>query len=209
MSESDGLETVALRQNFYRDGYRRLLGVVTILALIAVVMVSIIAYLAYHQKKRPEYFATTQDGRILPIYPLSSPIVSQEQLLQWANQAAISVYNYSFVNYRKELQEASDYFTPEGWKSFEDALTRSSNLETVIKKKLVSSAVATGAPVVEKRGILNGRYTWRISMPLLITYESASDVIQQSLIVTMNIVRVPVINTPKGIAIAQFFARPG
>ena len=43
MSEGGGLETVVLRQNFYRDGYRRILGLVTILVAINAVIEIMIA----------------------------------------------------------------------------------------------------------------------------------------------------------------------
>ncbi len=151
-----------------------------------------------------DYFQVSPDGRIIPIYPLAAPMVSDAALLQWANQAAVAAYTYSFATYRKELQDASEYFTPRGWKDFETALQSSHNLETIVTKKLVVTAVATGAPVILDRGVLNNHYSWKVQMPLLVTYESASATTQQLILVTMLITRVSTLNVPKGIAIAQF-----
>lgn len=204
MAES-ALEVVQMRKNFYRDSYRRVVTVLLFMVLANLILAAIIYYLATNQPE-PKYFATSEDGRITPIYPLSAPMVSDSALLQWANQAAVAAYTYNFATYRKELQDASEYFTPEGWNDFETALQSSRNLETVINKKLVVTAVATGAPVILDRGILNGHYSWKVQMPLLVTYESASTTIQQPILVTMLITRVSTLNVPKGIAIAQFVA---
>ena len=202
----DALEIVKLRNNFYRDNYRRLVGMLLVMIFINFAAIGSIAYLVSHRPS-PQYFATTADGRITPLYPLSQPVVSQGELLQWANQAAVAVYSFNFVNYRQAFQTASEYFTPEGWRQFEEGLKVTRNLETVVAKKLVVSAVATAAPTVTDQGILNGRYAWKISMPLLVTYEGAGCArIQQAVIVNMLVVRVSTLNTPKGIAISQFIA---
>lgn len=199
------LEIVQMRKNFYRDSYRRVVTALLLMVFVNLILSFIIYYLASHQPE-PRYFATSTDGRITPIYPLSAPMVSDAALLQWANQAAVAAYTYNFATYRKELQDASEYFTPEGWSDFETALESSRNLETVINKKLVVTAVATGAPVILDRGILSGHYSWKVQMPLLVTYESASTTIQQPILITMLITRVSTLNVPKGIAIAQFVA---
>jgi intracellular multiplication protein IcmL len=199
------LEVVQMRKNFYRDSYRRVVSGLLFLIIINFLLAFIIYYFATHQPE-PKYFATSADGRITPIYPLTAPMVSDSALLQWANQAAVAAYTYSFATYRKELQDASEFFTPDGWKDFESALQSSRNLETVIAKKLVVTAVATGAPVILDRGVLDNHYSWKVQMPLLVTYESASTTIQQPILITMLVTRVSTLNVPKGIAIAQFVA---
>lgn len=203
----EALDVVKERRNFYRDNYRRVVGALLLMTLINLFLGFIIYYLIT-TRPEPKYFATSADGRIIPIYPLTAPMVSDSALLQWANQAAVAAYTYNFATFRKELQNASEYFTPEGWKDFESALVSSRNLETVINKKLVVTAVATGAPVILDRGILSGHYSWKVQMPLLVTYESASTTIQQPILITMLVTRVPAVNVPKGIAIAQFVASP-
>ena len=132
----DALEIVRLRNNFYRDNYRRVVSGLLLLLFINVALIGVIVY-QYKTRPEPRYFATSADGRITPIYPLTRPVVSASALLQWTNQAAVAAYTYNFSNYRKALQEASEYFTPKGWKDFQVALKSSGNLETVLAKKLV------------------------------------------------------------------------
>jgi len=208
MPTDDALKLVRLRNNFYRDSYRRVLAVLLFMVVANIGLLGLLAYRMTHVTPT-RYFATSADGRITPLQPLSQPLVSVSALLQWANQAAVDAYSYNFVNYRKQLQAASEYFTPSGWRTYEAALKSSRNLETVIARKLVVTAVATGAPVILDQRVVNGRYAWKVQMPLLVTYQSASTLFQQPLVVTMIVTRVSMRDVPKGIAISQFIASAG
>lgn len=203
MIDQDALETIRLRNNFYRDGYRRLLGAVLISVLINLLLAGGLIYMVTHPSV-PQYFATTREGKLLRMYPLSQPIVSTSELLQWAATAATAANTYNFVNYRKEMQNASEYFTPAGWKEFQDSLKSSKTLEAVLSKKLTVSAVATGAPVIASQGVVAGKYKWKVQMPILVTYESANTKISQPSMVTMLISRVPTLESVKGVAIDAF-----
>lgn len=207
MAEDDAIATVMLRRNFYRDGQRKWIIILTILTASNIVLAAILAYIITHPPE-PRYFATSVNGRITPLVALNAPNQSDSAVLQWANQAAIAAFSYNFVNYRSELVASSGFFTAEGWDQFISALASSNNLEAVKAKKLVVSAVATSAPVILQKGILNGRYAWRIQMPMLVTYQSASEFSQQHLVVTMLVSRVDTLNSPRGIGIAQFISGP-
>lgn len=204
MQNEDAIEVIRLRNNFYRDGYRRVLVILLISMIANLVLGGLLSY-TFINRPTPEYFATTKDGKVLRLYALSNPVVSTAELLQWAATAATASYTFNFVNYRKELQEASEYFTPSGWKAFQEALKASRNLETVINKKLTVNAVATGAPVIIDQGVIGGKYKWKIQVPILITYESANTKITQPTLVTMLISRVSTLETVKGIAIDAFY----
>jgi intracellular multiplication protein IcmL len=204
----DALEVIKLRNNFYRDNYRRVVLALLILILINIFLAGVIFY-QIANAPAPKYFATSTDGRITPLYPLSEPMMAPAEVLQWSAQAAVAAYSYNFVNYREALQNVQNSFTPDGWKFFEEALRGARTLEMVITKKLVVSAVATAAPVMLEQGIINGRYAWKVQLPLLVTYQSASEQTQQPIVVTMVISRVPTVNMPRGIAIVSFVSATG
>ena len=198
-------ELVRLRNNFYRDSYRRLIVALVILLLVIAMLVGVVFYQIYN---RPEskYFAATADGRIMQLFPLSQPMLSPGELLQWAHRAAISAYTYNFVNYRDALQELQNNFTPAGWRYYENALKASRNLEMVVAKKLVVSAVATGTPVIVDQAVVDGRYSWKIQIPLLVSYQSPNEQTQRPVMAMLIVSRVPNVDMPKGIAIVSFVA---
>lgn len=203
----DALTAVTLRNNFYRDGQLKLMVVLLLSVICNFILVSTLVYIFTHPPA-PKYFATSINGRITPLYPLNEPNQSDSAILQWTNQAAIAAFSYNFVNYRTELQASSGFFTADGWDQFLSALQSSNNLDAVKAKKLIVSAVATKAPVILQKGILNGRYSWRIQMPILVTYQSASEFTQQSNVVTVLVTRVSTLNSPRGIGISQFVVGP-
>ncbi len=203
----DALTRVVLRNKFYQDGQRKLILVLLLSIIVNFILAGMLVYIITHPPA-PKYFATSINGRITPLVPLNMPNQSDSAVLQWANQAAIAAFSYNFVNYRSELQAASGFFTAEGWDQFLNALQASNNLDAVKAKKLVVSAVATSAPIFLQKGVLNGRYAWRIQMPILVTYQSASEFSQQPLTVTMLVTRVDTLNSPRGIGIAQFISAP-
>lgn len=203
----DALTVVALRNQFYKDSQRKTLLALMIAIGVNVILALMLIYIITHPPA-PKYFATSINGRITPLYPLNEPNQSDSAVLQWANQAAIAAFTYNFVNYRDELQASSGFFTSEGWDQFLNALQQSNNLDAVKAKKLIVSAVATRAPIILQKGILNGVYSWRVQMPILVTYQSASEFTQQNNIVTMLITRVSTLNSPRGIGIAQFVVGP-
>jgi len=203
--QQDALQAVTLRTDFQRDSHHRVLIALLISVILNVILVGSFVYIVKHPPQ-PQYFATTINGRITPLIPLDQPNMPPSTLLQWANSAAIAAYTYNFVNYRQELQSASEFFTPDGWRQFIGALEGSNNLNAVIEKKLVVSAVATGAPVILDQKSINGTYTWIVQMPMLITYQSASATARQTVMVKMTIERISTLNSARGVGISSFVA---
>ena len=203
----DALTAVAMRNDFYRDGQRKIMLTLLVSLIVNLILGGMLTYMVTHPPE-PRYFATSINGRITPLFALNEPNQSDSAVLQWANQAAIAAFTYNFVDYRSELQASSGFFTADGWTQFLTALQDSNNLDAVKAKKLIVSAVATRAPIILQKGILNSRYSWRVQMPILVTYQSASEFSQQNNVVTMLITRVSTLNSPRGIGIAQFVVGP-
>ncbi len=207
ITSPDKLMAVTMRNQFYKDSQHKIVLVLTISMAANLILGLILSYIITHPPA-PKYFATSINGRITPLFPLDAPNQSDSAVLQWANQAAIAAFSYNFVNYHSELQAASGFFTPTGWTQFLDALQQSNNLDAVKAKKLVVSAVATRAPIILQKGILNGSYSWRVQMPILVTYQSASEFSQQNNVVTILVKRISSLNSPRGIGIEQFVVAP-
>lgn len=203
----DALTVVTLRNKFYKDSQHKIIVALIISIMINFLSGGVLGYLITHPPE-PRYFATSINGRITPLFPLNEPNQSDSAVLQWANQAAIAAFTYNFVNYRDELQASSGFFTADGWDQFLTALQQSNNLDAVKAKKLIVSAVATRAPIILQKGVLNGSYSWRVQMPILVTYQSASEFTQQNNVVTLLITRISTLNSPRGIGISQFVVGP-
>ena len=141
--DDNGLEIVKLRKNFYKDSFRRLVFVVLFQTIVIILMTMLVLRL-YSQKPEPEYFATSSDGRIIPVSPLNQNQYSDSMILQWATETIRKTFSYDYINYRSHFETISQSFTPFGWTNFQDAMKQSGNLEYVAAQRLISSSESTG-----------------------------------------------------------------
>ena len=202
-----GALLVHFKNLFYRDKYRTTKDTnlaLSVVLLVSVTMNALLGWALVH--KRPVYFAATNDGRILPLVPLSRPAMEDRSVMSWATNVAISAYSYDFVNWRKALSSLSPDFTKEGFASFIGSLKASGNLKLVSDNRMVASAVPSEAGVIIAKGLLKGVYVWKIQVPILVTYQAARSSVSQNLLVTLMVVRRSVLSHPKGLAVAQFLA---
>lgn len=70
-----------------------------------------------------------------------------------------------------------------------------------------TTAIAQNAVIVQE-GVRGDRYEWVIQIPVRVTYQSASALSGQSLLVSVRLQRLETYKTPYGVAIAQFIAAP-
>ncbi len=187
----------------YRDHYRIALGAAMLMSIVCALLVVIFAMISLYPSD-PKYYATTTTGVIVPLHPLSEPVVTQSYLLQWASLSAQMSYNLSFSNSDAQIQALSPYFTPDGFNKYKAALHSSGLLDSVINKKLIMSAVVSGDPVIVREFIESGRHNWVVQLPMLVTFQSASDTRYIHAVVTMRIQRVPVLSAENGIQISNF-----
>ena len=190
---------------FYRDQYRRMVKWLVVNAMVTAGLVAVLAYMIFFPGQT-KYYATTTSGQVVPLHSLSEPVLTNSYIVQWSSIATRKVFNFDFVHYRSQIQSVHSYFTPSGWAKFQQALKQSKLLQTVINQKVMMTAVVSNSPVVLARQIVHGRYTWRVQMPVLVTFQSASEHQQLKLIVTMNVQRVPALQAAKGILISDFAA---
>ncbi len=203
-----GETQMGLRNDYYRDSYKRLV-------LLAIVLSGIIAgaigfcFFIYAMRPAPQYFATTAAGNLIKLAPLSAPNLATEALLSWASQSATAAFTYNFVDYKAALERNRINFTTRGYQNFLKALQDAKTLDSIAEKKLVVSAVPTGTPVILQEGLVGEYYAWRLQLPMLISYQSASDTFKQNVVITMLVTRVPTLESEKGVGISQFIVTAG
>ncbi|MCB1533005.1 MAG: type IVB secretion system apparatus protein IcmL/DotI [Alphaproteobacteria bacterium] len=206
--KQSGLGAVVVRNEFYRDGYRSLLRLALIQSLVILGLLGANYFVIHTHQPENRYFATTEDGRLIPMLPLNQPNLSTPALMSWVAQASTEVMTFGFNDYRRRLQESSRNFTRRGWESFTQALQASRLIETVENNQQVVTAAPQGAPILESEGLVNGRYQWIIQLPMVLSFQSGAKTRSDSLLVTVVVVRVPRLESPNGVGIEQWIAVP-
>ena len=201
-----GLDLVLTRNAFYRDKYYFTFFITIFLLFVVVVLFCIAYYFAFYPSK-PQYFATTADGRMIRVHQLSDPVVPDDFVLQWTADAVSKAFDMDFIHWREQLQSASNNFTPDGWQYFINALESTNDLKTLVNLQMVSSGKVLSAPQVIQKAIIDGHYAWKIKMPILLTFTSASNVINQPMDIVVIVLREPVQYYPQKIAINNIFSQ--
>jgi intracellular multiplication protein IcmL len=202
----EAVATVLAREAYTRERHYLLIRVILGLLAALVVMSAALLFMATRPPQN-HYFATDRDGRIMPLVPIDRPISSQTDLTNWVANSVAAAYTFDFANWRNELGAAQSNFTRAGWKGFQAALKDSGLLQTVMDSKYVTTAVPKSAPVLLDSGIIEGRYAWKLQMPLLVTFQSSEKTVSQDLMVNVIVVRQPETEQPRGLGIAQLIAQ--
>lgn len=149
------------------------------------------------------YIWTDSEGRLREITLLNEPSLSDVEVANWASLAITEAYTMDFANFRAQQLKAQQNFTPAGWREFQAALERSNTLQSVRANNYVLTAVPTGAPVIEKRGVVSGRFAWLLRVPITVTFQSSQQKQSSSYTLEILVIRMAPNENPRGIGIAQ------
>ena len=150
------------------------------------------------------YFATRADGELVQLTPLDEPHLGDAQVRNFAVEALTRSFSVDFANYRQDLSDVAKYFTGDGYQAFLAEMESSGNLELILNRRMVASAVANGA-VVLQQGLLGttGVYAWHVEVPLTVTYQSSSERRTQRVTMHAEVRRVPTWTSDWGVAVAR------
>lgn len=203
-------EAARARYETWQRGFNRML--IAVLVMVCVSLISVgMAFWAVTSKPEPRYFVAREDGGILPIVALNEPYLTNNQINNFAVEAITRSLTFNFATWRQDLNDASRYFTkPEGYDAFLRTLTESGMRDYVIRNKLITTAVVSGAVVITETGPNDqGIFHWVVQVPLRVTYESASENSSATLLAEMEIVRVPTQEMSEGVGVRRVTVKPG
>lgn len=203
---SGPLETIMLRNEFYRDKFRMLATALPLLVVALVVSIALNVVLV-NRKPTHHYFTIDQVGRVIPIKALSEPYVTEAMLLNWVTEKVAKAYQMDPQNYRDQVGELEPFFTTDGYQQYIESLKSSGTIDLLTKNLLVSSAVPLKTPVIVERNVTPaGVYYWRVQVPMLVDYRSSTRSAQKRRLIDVVVVRRQTLESPQGIGISQFVA---
>ncbi|HEX2548504.1 MAG TPA: DotI/IcmL/TraM family protein [Gammaproteobacteria bacterium] len=197
------LQTIRLRYDFYRDGFRKVYFsfLLIIVAIICLIVTFIYLYLT---KPKPVVFQTYDNFRVVATTtPLNQPYVSDADVRQFISNVLQTVFVFDFYHYSDQLKSYQQYFTSNGWRIYLDFLNNYAVQDVIVDAKAFVQSTAENAPQIIEKGVLaDGRYGWWVQMGLKINYLSSSkNMPGQNPMIRALIVRVPTTNNLSGIAV--------
>lgn len=212
----DGLALLMLRNGFYNNNMKKLTYVMIGQFVMIGILIATTIRMMEFTDTRDYYFPVQTDNSLIIERPLSEPVFSDEQIVDWAEQAVTNTMTFGYYDHLIRLQDSRRYFTTPGWASFTKALSDAKFLaiigaesDPVIRgtKQVVASRMRPGERArIIKKGISNFRYTWVVEVIIDVGMYERSRQVRFPWRVELTINRQPAMESRDGIGINQFVA---
>lgn len=126
--------------------------------------------------------AQAQESR-MPAHP-AAPVVAQslllkpdmtdEEILDWATEAAVASMTFSHLDYQPRMKNAAGYFTKEGWDKFAQGLVSVQFLDIMVAQKITLITTPAGKGSIIQQGPVGDAYAWHVILPVAL-YHSSED----------------------------------
>ena len=192
------------------DRKNRIVFRTVIAAAVVIIGLMIAIFWRIRNPEEPRYFQVrVEQGKkqFIPLQVLNSRLFSRQDLLMWVQEVVGNIYTFNAVTYKQKFDYMlTNDFTSNGASSFRQTLDDSQLLKQVITQQLNLTGLVSGQPVILQQGPLMGQYTWKVQMPVLLTFENANQMATKRIIVTVLIVNVPTQDSPQAIAIQELWS---
>lgn len=199
MAESE-LRVVRLRDDFYQDGFYKIVAALLMIAAAILLLVGLCFYLI-SMRPAPVVFHTDNDWRAFPPVPIDQPYMQSTDLLQWVSNAVPAAFTVDFLHYKKQLASFAPHFTTNGLKKLIDLLNTYANEQIVENGRLYVQTSPSGAPIIRSAGLTEGKYGWWVELPIKIAYTGVGRNNAVSLVLQVLVIRVSTLNDLSGVAI--------
>lgn len=200
-----GFAAVGLRNEFYKDGYKRMFVIAVLSSLCLVCSVALVFYAAQKTEKNV-YFATDSNGSLIKLVALSEPNHNDAVVADWLNRALIDTFDFHYGNLEKKLNEAAlKWFTPNGATELVNALDDSNNFESIRERNMFVSLALQHTPIVVKRGKpeFSRYFLWKLQVEGIMTYRTVTEEFSNPVLFTVVVSRRSMLEDPTGLGIAK------
>lgn len=122
------------------------------------------------ENRMPAHPAPRVDSQSL----LARPDMKDEEILDWATQAAVASMTFGHRDYQGRLKTAAGYFTKAGWDKFAEGLVSVQFLDIVVAQKITLIAAPAGQGAIIQQGLVDDAYAWHVILPIAL-YHSSED----------------------------------
>ncbi|MGC1183059.1 DotI/IcmL family type IV secretion protein [Legionella sp.] len=133
--------------------------------------------------------------------PAQTKKIEQTVILTWSKNATMQAFNFDPASLDLQMQKLQACFTEQGWTGFNTALQKSGNMQTIKSQKLTVTSQIVGEILINEAK----DNQWKLTLPLMVTYQNEKEKVSQLLSVNLIVARKP--NGDLGIT--QMIATPG
>lgn len=157
--------------------------------------------------KKTVAIAVDSRGVVVPIVPLTDPLVSESRVLGFVEECLRKSFSHDFLHYDQTIPQAQECFTPDTADKY--AVSLQPFVKMMNEKRMVMAITIPRPPrvvsVYMKRTAAGDVAHWDIQAQVEIFFEGKNERIPPSKnIVKITVKRVPLEDTPRGILIDKF-----
>lgn len=141
-------------------------------------------------------------------FPLTSPFYSDKKILSYAESIGLRPASMSYLSIDSHLKNISKYFTPQGYESFISDIELSGMADFIRDNKISVLYGTRGEPEIIKKGIINSRYRWFVSVPAFFIFRNAEGTFKYDVTIKMEIIRSNINVNYIAVAIHNWIAIP-
>lgn len=195
------------RNKFYFLCYRNMIFIFILILFCIFAALFVVYYINYNYQS-VVFFTTDRQGRLLENTPLDVPVLTEEEVISWAETAIARIYNFNYIDTELKFQNNYQLFTPLGYINTYNALVNTGkNVATINAINLVVKGEACRGTKILGKGVQNymgtSTYTWELEIPLAARYLNATQEFTSKPKVSLVIRRLPFILAKEGIAISS------
>jgi len=157
----------------------------------------------------PQYIPVNEDGTYMTLLPVADCNSKTEAEVKKFSMAGIKkLYKYDYINYAEQLQDASSFFTSQGWNDYLDAYTSSNVLLGVKENMWIVTVQPQGIPeLIQAPKVEDGACIWELKAPIALSYIGKNSQNQKGDVI-LRISRVSVLQSPEGLGIKRLVFLP-
>jgi len=172
----EGLEVVQHRNDFYKEGDKKLIFVAGFVAVVLVIQI-FVAFLGFNARNERVYIATDKNGSLIKMQTLNQPNQKDPIVAQWVQNALVDTFTFNFTNIKTAQSAATmRYFTDEGTVALLKAMQDSGNFDVIVEKHMLLNTTLDSTPILVGKSPANtqGIFQWVFQVDGLMTFRTQS-----------------------------------
>ncbi len=135
--------------DFYKDGYKKTLGIIAFTALTCFVSLYALIYAQFIYAPQSAYLVTNSKGQVLEPTSLALPLYRDVEIIDFATQAYRDINSYNYVSLKNNyFPNLLKHYTEKSLTSYQAAFTKTAEMAYVTEHRfIVESVIFKGATI--------------------------------------------------------------
>ena len=154
----------------------------------------------YAVSRKVEVIAVTESGQIARPAPINQAYVTEPRVLAFVDECLRASFSHDFENYRRTFNQALPCYTSSGGKELAKSIDPL--LQDLRNRRMVMSVTNETPAIIKGPRLVNGIVAWDVQAVVTMYFQGTRERFPtQQRLATVSVVRVPVEEEPRGIAI--------